>query len=162
MCTAFDCQHPNYHTTSCVLNVIFFFSFLNHRYLLLILKAAPYKHAFSDFASLFVSIGLFLTMLCAFALTLDAGKENPEYGNDSMAGVLLVAVTGTVFFVNCFVLMPLSTYKTIHGRYPWKGKKVEVGKDGGQGSVLGASRNKKTKVAPAKELNDVKSWGRSR
>ena len=103
-------------------------------------------------------------MLCAFALTLDAGKENPEYGNDSMAGVLLVAVTGTVFVVNCFVLMPLSTYKTFHGRYPWKGKKVEVGKDGDQGSVVGGSgsRNKKTKVAPAKELNDVKSWGRSR
>jgi hypothetical protein len=143
------------------MNSSFFLFPQPHRYLLLILKAAPYKHAFSDFASLFVSIGLFLTMLCAFALTLDAGKENPEYGNDSMAGVLLVAVTGTVFFVNCFVLMPLSTYKTFHGRYPsWKGKNVEVGKDGGQGSVVGGSRNKKTKVAPAKELNDVKSWGR--
>ena len=104
-------------------------------------------------------------MLCAFALTMDAGKETPEYGNDSMAGVLLVAVT--VFVVNCFVLMPLSTYKTIHGRYPWNGKQsVEGGKDGGQGPVVGGrdrntARSKKTtKVAPAKELNDVKSWGR--
>merc|ERR1711998_774465 len=74
-------------------------------FLLLVLKLAPYASDSDDYSSFIAALTLALTMLCGFALMSDEGKEDKDFGDTNLVGILLVVISTLCMVLNFAIFM---------------------------------------------------------